>query len=136
MLLSISPSKRTAINASLPPMTSTPARPRSSRPSAPFPNVAAGAMTPAETPAFQDKHPLAPRFQEESPVRIAMEQQYEAADEDALSAARAFMETKEYIRAVHWLRECMSTKATFLSVYSQYLVRFVACLLVQALNNE
>ncbi len=43
--------------------------------------------------------------------------------------AKTFMEAKEFIRAIHWLRSCRSSKAKFLRVYSQYLVNhlFLRC---------
>lgn len=56
------------------------------------------------------------------PEERAREVQLEALDEDYITAAQSFMENKEYARAIHWLKDCKSSKAKFLSVYAQFLV--------------
>lgn len=55
------------------------------------------------------------------PEERAREVQLEALDEDYITAAQSFMENKEYARAIHWLKDCKSSKAKFLSVYAQFL---------------
>jgi anaphase-promoting complex subunit 8 len=51
-----------------------------------------------------------------------MEREMETQDIDSITSARACMETREFLRAVHVLRECKSPKARFLSLYSQFMV--------------
>lgn len=51
-----------------------------------------------------------------------MEYELEKNDQDIIAAARAYMESREYLRAVHVLRTCESSKGRFLSIYSQFLV--------------
>jgi anaphase-promoting complex subunit 8 len=62
-----------------------------------------------------------------------MEVNREARDEDTLATARACVEAREFLRAVHILRECASSKALFLSIYSQFMVRNV-CYVVNISN--
>jgi anaphase-promoting complex subunit 8 len=50
------------------------------------------------------------------------ELELEAQDEDVLYTARACIGAKEFLRAVHLLRERKSAKARFLSFYSQFMV--------------
>jgi anaphase-promoting complex subunit 8 len=50
------------------------------------------------------------------------ELEWEVQDEDVLATARACVGTREFLRAVHLLRERKSAKARFLSLYSQFLV--------------
>lgn len=68
------------------------------------------------------RHPDAPQVHlEPGGVRI-QELQWEAEDADVLATARACFEAREFLRAVHLLRERKSAKARFLSLYSQFLV--------------
>jgi anaphase-promoting complex subunit 8 len=46
----------------------------------------------------------------------------EAQDSDVLTTAKACVQAREFLRAVHLLRECKSSKARFLSIYSQFMV--------------
>jgi anaphase-promoting complex subunit 8 len=46
----------------------------------------------------------------------------EAQDEDFLAAAHACIGAREFLRAVHLLRDRKSAKARFLSLYSQFMV--------------
>ena len=68
------------------------------------------------------KHPSAPSLQPQSLEELAQEAQLQTIDEDYIASARALIDAKEYTRAVHWLKDCKSSKAIFLSVYSQYMV--------------
>lgn len=47
---------------------------------------------------------------------------WEEEDRDYITTGRALVDGKDFVRAVHWLRNCKSAKAHFLSVYSQYMV--------------
>ena len=103
--------------------TSTPARSRSPRPSLSF-----VAQTPAH-PSVQDaaeqsqvRHPVAPPFPGLSTDVSHQEAEWEAHDADYLAMAKTFLEAKEFMRVIHWLKPCRSSKAIFLRVYSQYLV--------------
>jgi anaphase-promoting complex subunit 8 len=58
-----------------------------------------------------------------------MEIEREARDEDTLATARACVEAREFLRAVHILRECKSSKARFLTIYSQFMVGQICCIL-------
>ncbi len=124
LLLSVSPSKRRSINASSF-HTSTPARPRSPHhPSSFAVDASAPVLTDAQpsTSVFPPRHEHAPQIQQQPPEVRAREIQLEALDEDNITTARALMDAKEFTRAVHWVKDCRSAKAIFLSVYSQYLV--------------
>ncbi|PSR81158.1 hypothetical protein PHLCEN_2v6493 [Hermanssonia centrifuga] len=123
LLLSVSPSKRRSINASSF-HTSTPARPRSPHHPSSF-AVDASAPVPTNaqpsTSVFPPRHEHAPQIKQQPPEVRAREIQLEALDEDNITTARALMDAKEFTRAVHWVKDCRSAKAIFLSVYSQYL---------------
>lgn len=78
-------------------------------------------MTPA-------RHPHAPRLFSQSEDVRALELDLEYQEEDVLATARACIEAREFLRATHLLRECRSSKARFLSVYSQFIVsQFCIC---------
>lgn len=76
--------------------------------------------TPA--PSFPIKHPHAPPLRPQAPEDRAREEHLEALDEDSIACAKSLIDAKEYTRAVHWLRECKSSKAMFMNLYSQYMV--------------
>ncbi|KAH9948551.1 TPR-like protein [Amylocystis lapponica] len=104
--------------------TSTPARSRSPQPPLSFANhtplsVPPGA--PPATPSTQPRHPHAPAMQTQPTEAHKQDHNYEGVEEDYIATARTFMENREFIRAVHWLQPCKSSKARFLSVYTQYL---------------
>lgn len=61
-------------------------------------------------------------LQGQAPEVRQREAELEAEDADHIAMARTFMDSKEYLRVIHWLRPCRSAKATFLRVYSQFLV--------------
>ncbi|KAI0704990.1 TPR-like protein [Cerioporus squamosus] len=122
LLCSLPAPKRLPEPPVIPPFTSTPARSRSPRPSFSF-----AVQTPAPAGAadiahhFHNRHPDAPPLQGQSPEILQQEAEWEAQDADHLAMAKTFMEAKEFIRAIHWLKSCRSSKAKFLRVYSQYL---------------
>lgn len=68
------------------------------------------------------RHPKAPSLHLLPPEIAQQELEWEAQDHDMLAAARSFFEAKEFVRAAHWLRSCQSSKARFLSIYSEYMV--------------
>jgi anaphase-promoting complex subunit 8 len=51
------------------------------------------------------------------------EKEPEERDIDTLNAARSFIESKEFARAVHVLKDARSGKANFIRVYSKFMVR-------------
>jgi anaphase-promoting complex subunit 8 len=68
------------------------------------------------------RHPHAPPLQTRPEELSALELEFEAHEADLLFSARTFMETREPMRAIHVLRQCRSSKAHFLSLYSQFIV--------------
>ena len=52
----------------------------------------------------------------------AWEHEMETQEDDLIASARACMESREFLRAVHVLHECKSSKARFLSLYNQFMV--------------
>ncbi|KAL4246021.1 hypothetical protein ABKN59_008839 [Abortiporus biennis] len=119
LLLSVSPKNRQ--QTTIQPLafqTSTPARSRSPRPSLLFVND-----TPGLSPEFTDplRHPHAPGPQIQPHEERVRELQLEAQDADYIATAKPLMDAREYTRAAHWLRDCQSSKAKFLRVYSLYL---------------
>ncbi|KIP08436.1 hypothetical protein PHLGIDRAFT_104401 [Phlebiopsis gigantea 11061_1 CR5-6] len=124
LLLSIPVSRRNALSSTA--TTSTSAHPRSPRPGHPFSSqtpMASVQATAEATPtsAYPLKHPHVPSSLPQSPEERAHQAQLEALDEDYIASARSLIDAKEYMRAVHWLKDCKSSKALFLSVYSQYM---------------
>ena len=123
LLCSLPASKRLPEPPAMLPFTSTPARSRSPRPSFSFAvQTPAPAGTTDTAYQFQARHPDAPPLQGLSPEVLQQEAEWEAQDTDHLAMAKTFMEAKEFIRAIHWLTTCRSSKAKFMRVYSQYLV--------------
>lgn len=59
----------------------------------------------------------------------------ESKEADRLLAARKYMEAHQYQRAVYALRGCSSSRAVFLSVYSQYLVRSRLFIFMPVINS-
>ena len=92
------------------PFASTPARPRT---------VPITEMEPNLPP-----HRYAPRLQQ-IPEHVRLrELELEMREGDFLATAQKCLEHREFKRAVYWLHECRSTKALFLSIYSQYMVLY------------
>lgn len=67
------------------------------------------------------RQPPGPALDVQHPDERAKEMQLELKDADHIAMARALMDSREYTRAAHWLKECHSSKAVFLRVYSEYL---------------
>ena len=92
------------------PFASTPARPRT---------VPITDMEPNLPP-----HRHAPKLQR-IPEHVRLrELELEMHEGDFLATAQKCFEHREFRRAVYWLHECRSAKASFLSVYSQYMVLY------------
>lgn len=72
-------------------------------------------MTPA-------RHPHAPQIKPISELAQDSEKILENEEEDALQAARASFEAREFYHATHLLQDCRSAKARFLRIYSQFIV--------------
>ena len=74
---------------------------------------------PSMTPA---RHPHAPQINPVSENTQDLEKILEIEEEDALHAARASFEAREFYHATHLLQNCKSAKARFLRIYSQFIV--------------
>lgn len=72
-------------------------------------------MTPA-------RHPHAPQINPASDNAQVSENILENEEQDALQAARASFEAREFYHATHLLQDCKSAKAKFLRIYSQFIV--------------
>ena len=92
------------------PFASTPARPKT---------VPIADMEPNLPP---NRH--APRLHRIPDHVRLRELELEVREGDFLATAQKCFEHREFGRAVYWLHECRSTKALFLSVYSQYMVLY------------
>ncbi|KAK7057142.1 hypothetical protein R3P38DRAFT_2839542 [Favolaschia claudopus] len=75
----------------------------------------------SDDPLAVSRHPLAPSVQSQPEEVRALELEFEAQDADLLFAARAFIESRDPMRAIHVLHTCKSAKAQFLSLYSQFI---------------
>ncbi|PBK74233.1 TPR-like protein [Armillaria solidipes] len=73
--------------------------------------------SPTKSPA---RHPHAASLKSLPPELLQHEAQLEALEEDEIAMARAWMDTREYTRIAPALRNCRSSKARFLEVYSRY----------------
>ncbi|KAI0663596.1 TPR-like protein [Cubamyces menziesii] len=126
LLCSLSPAKRHLGQATVPHAnfhTSTPARSRSPRPSISFSMQTPAPITHEPVHTFPLQPPLGdPSMLPVQPPEVLQQEAiWEAEDADQIAMAKAFMDSKEYLRVIHWLRPCKSAKAAFLRVYSQYL---------------
>ncbi|KAI0819986.1 TPR-like protein [Trametes gibbosa] len=103
--------------------TSTPARSRSPRPSIPFVVQTPAPLQPEPRIPFAalSHQPYASMLQGRTAELRQREAELETEDADHIAMAKTFMDSKEYLRVIHWLRPCRSAKATFLRVYSQFL---------------
>ena len=97
-------------DATTAPFASTPARPKT---------VPITDMEPNLPP-----HRHAPMLQRIPEHARLHELELEMHEGDFLATAQKCFEHREFRRAVYWLHECRSTKALFLSVYSQYMVLY------------
>ena len=124
LLLSIPVSKRNTLSTLATTSTAIPGPPGPAHPfTSQTPMVGVQTTTEAAPASIYPlKHPHAPSLAPQSPDEVARQAQLEALDEDYIASAKSLIDAKEYTRAVHWLRECKSSKALFLSVYSQYMV--------------
>jgi anaphase-promoting complex subunit 8 len=68
------------------------------------------------------RHPHAPQVNPVSENAQVSEKNLENEEEDALQAARASFEAREFYHATHLLQDCRSAKAKFLRIYSQFIV--------------
>ena len=68
------------------------------------------------------RHPHAPQINPVSENARHLEKILENEEEDALQAARASFEAREFYHATHLLQDCKSAKARFLRIYSQFIV--------------
>ncbi|KAF9465070.1 hypothetical protein BDZ94DRAFT_1255234 [Collybia nuda] len=126
--LSVPMLKRRNLHTSSPPAsafsTSTPARARSPLPSVPFVDespVPTQLLTQSSIPITPARHPHAPPLLSLADDVRAMEMDLEYQEEDILITARACIDSREFMRAIHLLKECRSSKAQFLSIYSQFI---------------
>lgn len=104
---------------------STPARARSPLPSVPFVDespVPTQLLTQPSIPITPARHPHAPPLLPLAEDIRAMETDLEYQEEDILITARACIDSREFMRAIHLLKECRSSKACFLSIYCQFIV--------------
>ncbi|KAJ7462371.1 hypothetical protein B0H11DRAFT_2055441 [Mycena galericulata] len=67
------------------------------------------------------RHPHAPTLRTRPEDERALDLEFETHEEDLLFSARTFIETREPMRAIHVLNRCRSSKAHFLSLYSQFI---------------
>ena len=84
-----------------------------------MPTQVATQPAPSMTPA---RHPHAPPINPVSENTQESEKILENEEEDALQAARASFEAREFYHATHLLQDCKSAKARFLRIYSQFIV--------------
>ncbi|KAK0195700.1 cell division control protein 23 [Armillaria mellea] len=75
--------------------------------------------SPTKSPA---RHPHAASLKFLPAELLQHEAQLEALEEDEIAMARAWMDTREYTRIAPALRNCRSSKARFLEIYSRYAV--------------
>jgi anaphase-promoting complex subunit 8 len=68
------------------------------------------------------RHPHTPQINLVSENAQVSENILENEEEDALQAARASFEAREFYHAIHLLQDCRSAKAKFLRIYSQFIV--------------
>ncbi|KAF8893805.1 hypothetical protein BD779DRAFT_1669341 [Infundibulicybe gibba] len=115
LLLSIPLEKRKPDQFSPPTFsTSTPARSRSPQPPLSF-------VEHSPVAQLVPTHPHAPQLRIELHDAREREKDLEQQEQDLLIAARGCFETREFLRAVHLLRDCRSPKARFLAIYSRFI---------------
>lgn len=130
LVLSLPPSKRSATNdpvsqGTIRFSTSTPARAKSLGPMTSFP----GGPSPMPAQAMMRElgtgtsHPaFAPYSYDQVADMKAQEYELEIQDADILSAARVYIDAREFSRAIHLLKDGRSAKAQFIRVYSKFMV--------------
>lgn len=105
--------------------TSTPARARSPLPHVPFVDeslVQTQPLTQPSVPITPARHPHAPPLLSLPEDIKTMEAGLDFEEEDVLTTARGCIDLREFMRAIHLLKECRSSKARFLSIYCQFIV--------------
>jgi anaphase-promoting complex subunit 8 len=133
LLLALPFSKRGDLAGSVPVLdfsTSTPAKSKSHEISLSFSN--APSPLPAQAARQNSTHSGAPIAsigahaptprRRDNDLHVA-EKELERRDADMLNAARSFIESKEFARAIHVLKDARSGKANFIRVYSKFMVR-------------
>ncbi|KZP34616.1 TPR-like protein [Athelia psychrophila] len=101
--------------------TSTPARSRSPRPSLSFVDPSPAPTPLRAVPVTPSPHPAVTDLHVESQAELGREAELEARDTDSLAVARACIGAREFLRAVHILKDRQSAKARFVSLYGQFL---------------
>lgn len=129
-MLALPPSKRNVTNSSVSQgairfSTSTPARAKSLGPVTSFP----GASSPMSTQAANrdsgtgTSHPVfVPHSHDQVADMKTCDHELEIQDADILSAARIYIDSREFSRAIHLLKDGQSAKALFIRVYSKFMV--------------
>ncbi|KAF8973218.1 hypothetical protein BDZ97DRAFT_1936102 [Flammula alnicola] len=127
LLLSISTAKRKPLHAvsSLSTFsTSTPARSQSPQPLVSFADQSPMStqvltQTAISSTPGSNLHSSEPKLHSEDTRTREIDQENQ--EEDAILAARACFEAREFYRATHILKECKSSKAKFLRLYCQFI---------------
>ncbi|KAF8161139.1 hypothetical protein B0H34DRAFT_699614 [Crassisporium funariophilum] len=104
--------------------TSTPARSQSPKAPVSFIDQSPMPTQLLTQPAMSSptaRNPHMPQLETLSEDAAAMESVADAQDKDALVAARACFEAREFYRATHLLQDCKSLKAKFLRIYCQFI---------------
>ncbi|KAF5354621.1 hypothetical protein D9756_005339 [Leucocoprinus leucothites] len=104
--------------------TSTPARAGSLGPTTSFSEVPSPMPTQVmvQEPGPRTTHPAFTHRSYGQPADVrALENEFEKQDADMLSAARAFIDSREFSRAIHVLKDGRSAKARFIRVYSKFM---------------
>lgn len=78
-------------------------------------------LSQAPIPITPARHPHAPSLHIQPEDVRAMEADLEYQEADNLATARACFESREFLRAKFLLESCRSSKACFLSIYSQFI---------------
>lgn len=99
--------------------TSTPTRSQSP----PFTPVATQILSqpPTTLAAVVHHYPAFSTWDDMRPTESILEME----EEDAFQAARASFETRDFVHAIHILRDGRSAKSKFLNVYCQFIVSFL-----------
>ncbi|KAI0070177.1 TPR-like protein [Panus rudis PR-1116 ss-1] len=66
-------------------------------------------------------NPDAPELRSQPPEVREREMELESIEADYIAAARSMFDAKEFTRVAYWLRDCQSSKAIFMRVYSEYM---------------
>jgi anaphase-promoting complex subunit 8 len=106
--------------------TSTPAQPKFLGTSVPFPDapspMSSQVTMQTSEPAITAHPAYIPRSDGQPTDVRRLEIELENQDADLLCAAHAFIESREFSRAIHILRDGRSAKARFVRIYSKFMV--------------